>query len=228
MVWRKLITKSFSNFFMKVRIGKIKTRDAAIIKMINLRQTVDKRLKKEKSADHWPLFEVWQTTEAMIANAVEFVESLQRDGWTEEESVKKLLFRLGLPQDACPDLVSYLRFRLEAVDPEYLQFDILDQVVAIAKAGAQIEIKNRTSTVTYPPTEWLLNKISYDDMSPDQRGNKDCIRIQLRMKPGDEIWVFSTPSGIRSPWHVKGLALIRQGVIVDHAITDKIHLYYGS
>lgn len=100
--------------------GEIRRRETAICRMINLRREVDRRLRRKRSAENWPLHEVMETTEALIANIVEFSEVLQYDGYTEAESIQKLLFSLDLPRGVCTDLSSYLQFRLKTADPVYL------------------------------------------------------------------------------------------------------------
>lgn len=232
----------------------IKRRDTALCRMINLRRAVDTRLKKEHGAEYWPLFKVWQTPEALIANVVEFSETLQNDGDTEAESIKKLLLNLNLPPDACDDLASYLQFRLEIIDPEYLALgtDLFNQALALAKVAAALEIRGRKGSSGFPPAAWLKEKIAPDELRdpsiyehvPDQNiktlagtplyvrknprytllpssksESRDWVRFQLRIRPDDEIWTFSgslVPDGLSLR---AGVALIRQGQVIDRVVT---------
>jgi len=244
-------------------ISEIKTRNDAITRMINLRRVVDKRLKKEKRAEHWPMFKVEQSVEGFIANVVELSEVLQGDGYTVEESMNKLLATLGLPQDSCSDLISYLQLRLKMLDPAYLALgtDLFDQAVAFAKTAAALEIQSRKIAPEFPPTAWRVDKISCEDIvngviyeqklsyglvsldgSPtkvkkdprhtllpnNKKASREWGRFQLRMKPDDEIWTFSSLiTKIKSPWHQTGVCLIRRGETIE-CIVEEMHLYYGT
>lgn len=172
----------------------IKRLDTALCKMVNLRWTVDKRLKKEKMAEYWPLFKVWQTTEAVIVNAVEFSETLQDDGCTEEESIKKLLSNLGLPQDTCADLVSYLQLRLKVIDPEYLALgmDLLNQALTLARTAAALEVRNRKQDARFPPVEWLKEKIDYHELM-DESIYEHVLNQNFETLAGTPVPVRKTP-----------------------------------
>jgi hypothetical protein len=202
--------------------------NSAVIKMINLRRTVDERLQAEDPADYWPMYRLLETTEAIMANAVEFCEVLQGDGLSEAEAVKKMLSLWSTPQDECVDITSYLRLRLQVLDPDYLALGILDQAVMIAKEGAKAEIEKRQKQATYPRAGWLNDKVAHEAVLPGREGHRDCVRLYLRTRPEDEIWAFATPSDRPSPVYVKGLALMREGQIIDHAITNELHVSFAK
>lgn len=162
--------RQYDTSFSKYENDEIKRMDTALCRMLNLRLAVDERLQKKERAEYWPLCQVWKTTEAFIVNVVEFTESLKGDGYTEEESIKKLLSSLSLPTESCaPNMRAYLQFRLKKVDPEYLSLghEILEQAIALAKVGTNIEIQNRKSSSGFPPAQWLKEKLSYDELMDD-------------------------------------------------------------
>lgn len=148
-------------------IHEIERMDTALRLMVNLRHKVDFRIKNGKKAEHWPLCAVWETPEALIANAVELCETLKDDGYTEAESIQKFLLNRSLSKEGCADLISYLKFRLETVDPTYLSFNILDQAVTLAKIGAKIEIEKRKKGSYFPPPEWLKERLTFEELMDD-------------------------------------------------------------
>lgn len=231
--------------------------DEALCRMVDLRHSVDPRLRNEKPADHWPMFRVWRTQEGMIANIVEFSQTLQDDGYSEVESIEKLLLGIPLSLDSCAhDLFSYIRLRLEKVDPEYLALgpELLDQAVTLAKIGADIEIQNRKSSSGFPPAQWFREKLSCDEIIDDsiyehitdenyktlggilipirknsryallpqsKHESRDWIRFQLRMRPDDEIWTFGGSLLGNGTSFRAGVALLRQGKVIDRVSTIK-------
>lgn len=215
----------------------VKDHISAVAKMFDMRRTIYRRLHKER-AKKTLMCELWDSTEALIANAVEFNEVLKNDGYTESESIKKLLLSAQTtPGNGCPDLMSYLRFRLEKINPEYLSLgdEFLNQAVEIAKEAAEIEMKKRANNkgLETPSTEHLVAKFSYGDLingsifdyegrknelpyctlpPHEYEGKRDWARFQLRAKPGDEIWVYLKPFFF---FFIEKAALVRQGNVID-------------
>lgn len=214
----------------------------ATCKMIDQRRRVDKTIKREKRASQWPSNKVLATPESLITNVVEFCEFLKNDGYTEEESIRKIaaFSNQALPQENI-NLVSYLKLRLEASDPSYLALgpDLLNGAAAIAVAYARKAIEKRQSETPFPPVGWLGEKIAHDKISTYQNKlhartldgkdeiievpvpeNRDWIRFQLRIKPDDEIRSFSG-SLIRGHGlgYRAGIALVRNDVPIEHIVT---------
>jgi hypothetical protein len=253
IIWFVFCIYVTTEFPQPMSMPKEEVRDhlSAVMKMYDLRRSVDARLKKEKNAEYTPICWLFETPEALIANAVELSEMLQDDGHTEEESIKKLLLSLNqpMPADDCTDIMSYLRFRLNAVDPEYLTLgqNILSQAVAIAKVGAKFEIEERKAIYDKDkeiPSGKYLEKFSYNDVVNDfvhsdqaerkkrlyysyspfgYEEKKDWMRFQLRMKQDDELWGFGSDCTIIDSvcfTRISGFVLIRQGYRIDHIAND--------
>lgn len=105
---------------------------SATCKMVDLRRSVDKSIKHEKSARHWPIYKVLSTPESIITNIMEFHQFLKNDGLTEEESIRRLADFSGqeLPPGESTNLISYIKLRLQAQEPGYLSLgdDLLGSV----------------------------------------------------------------------------------------------------
>lgn len=68
------------------------------------------------------------------------------------------------------------------------------------------------------PRYWMLPYSATD--------GEGWIRIQRSIQPGDEVWTFSsTITGIKSPWHMMGVCLLREGNVLDH-ISEEAHFSY--
>lgn len=214
----------------------------ATCKMIDQRRRVDKTIKREKRASQWPSNKVLATPESLITNIVEFCEFLKNDGYSEEESIRKIatFSNQALSQENV-NLVSYLKLRLEASDPSYLALgpDLLNAAAVIAVAYARKVIEKRRSETPFPPVGWLGEKIAHDNVSTYRNTlcartldgkdgvieapvpeSRDWIRFQLRIKPDDEIRSFSGSlipgSGLG---YRAGMALVRNGVPIEHIVT---------
>lgn len=214
----------------------IRSMDTAIYQMINRRRKVDGRLRWQKRAENWPFLMVSTTPEFMIANIVELEKTLKGDGYSEDEIIQKFLSYLSVDLDSCShNLVSYIQFRLNSVDPKYSSFGLglLEDVIAISKIGAEISINARNSENGFPPRAWLKDKILNDDIlsgaayekhSALPQGHsvhekRDWMRIQMRMQKNDDIWTFAGSILPNGTSFRAGVALHRQGRSIDHVCT---------
>lgn len=218
---------------------------SATCKMIGLRRSVEKNIKREKSARHWPIYKILSTPESIITNIVEFHQFLKNDGLTEEESIRRLADFSGqeLPPGEGVNLISYIKLRLQAQEPVYLSFgdDLLNRAVSIASACAETAIAKRKSATPFPPASWLQEEIPHDKILAHRNRlyartlggkdevieaeipeSRDWVRFRLRLKPDDEIRSFS---GSLIPGHGlsyrAGIALVRNGVPIEHIVTIK-------
>ena len=175
--------------------------DNALCRMIeSRRRIVDKRLKADKVASLWPLGQqVCVNTAALIFDIVEFCEVLKDDGFTEQDAIRRIatFSNQPLPDADGIDLGSYLKLCLQATDRAFVAMGptILNQSIAIASRCVRDEIASRNSSrslfPTFPPIEWLQVQISHQKVKECDISTREWIRLQLRMKPDDEVWYFS-------------------------------------
>lgn len=74
-------------------------------------------------------------------------------------------------------------------------------------------------------TSWLTKKTTYEEAVSDNlvEGvefggcNADWLKLKALIQPGDELWYFEPPS--KEYIHIRGLALVRNGEIVERVIT---------
>lgn len=216
---------------------------SAIHKMIDLRRQVDNILKHENKASEWTLSKIAETPELLITNLVEFYEFLRDDGHSEKESIKKLaeFAEQRLPDDGDINLHSYIKLRIEACHPSYLEFglDLLNRAVIIATAYAKNFIEKHKQEKQLFSLEWLREKIPHDKISAHRNqlyatnfdgtkqiieasvpGSREYVRFRLRVKPDDEVWSFSgffVPGSGRG--FCAGIALVRYGIPIESIVT---------
>ena len=210
--------------------------NSAICRMINLRRTVDPRLRRKPAAEHWTKAATWDTPEAFIANTVELFQVLIDDGFSEHEILEKLRNPRNLDSATHDNLVLYLQNQLKTIDPGYISLgsDLLERAIEIAGIGARIALQNFEKQ--FPPNEWLEDEPLSEEafkarlaISGDSGGSRcggDKIRVELRRRQGDEIRQFATPSELRSPIHKRGFALVRNKEIIDIIETDVIRYVF--
>lgn len=238
IILRKLLSFWLSRpDFSQVEDVEVKDHLSAVMKMFDLRRSVDPRLKKSPKSRSTPICKLWGSAEALIANAAEFNEVLQNDGLTEAESIKRLLsFTDPKPNGKCDDFTDYIKFRLKTVDHAYLSLgdEFLARNITIAMEAAKIETARRglRKVREKPSTENLVGKFSYENLMDgsifgsknrdslrycalppyEYEEKKDWAKFQLRAKLDDEIWMFLHPI---SGFLVEQAVLVRQGEIVD-------------
>jgi len=226
------------------------SRETTLCQMIELRRKSDPRLRRLGSPSNWPIFELWETTEALILDIVEQYLWLRDGGLVEQIALEKIeIFHRGtinVDLDPGVTLHSYINRRLAEIDPLYLKQGalVLDRAISIAERWADEEMGRQKSQPSFPPHEWLRQRISVPML---ERGKAPAIvrsgiritinqrsfdldtaipqkreweRIKLRMLPGDELWTFSSPP---DTWQAlagrMGVALVRDGHVIAHAIT---------
>jgi len=223
--------------------AEVKDNLTSIIKMYNLRRTVDIRLAGKKLGQNLPEFKLWQTPEAMIANATSLCEVLKEDGYSEEQSIQKIRNLLIKPHKSddgkdCADLIAYLKSRLETVDPLYLLLgdDILNRAVEIAKEAARIEIddKKLLNCNEAPSAVGVIKKFPHNGISDgsvhksqEERRGKDFYSL---LPPNDYVgrrdWLrfqIRTHEGDEiwmyleqcSFFHIERAVLVRGGKAID-------------
>jgi hypothetical protein len=219
------------------------SRDSVLCWMVAIRWPLDERLKHTRHPPHWPMRELWATTEAMILDIVTLHFLLESDGVPERLIIEKLeawRSKWGEADGALPDrLGDYLRYRLSIEDPAYLQLpSVFWDAMTVAVEFARGEVERKGSERAFPPAEWLQQRMDpvaidrYEEQhiahraagSPalllTPRHERDWDRMKLRMLPGDELWSFDSPSRY---WQGmagrRGIALVRAGRAIDHLIT---------
>jgi hypothetical protein len=195
------------------------------------------------------MFMLWQTTEATILEIVEQYFWLRDGGLTPREALAQI--EATRPRAAPPTAMwaesprSYIADRLAAEDPAFIALgpDLLDETVRIAERWAKGEIERSEADRSYPPQEWLGERVTPSKFETDWnlpvddggltmmvdgnagrpyrlRSESDWWRLKLRIAPGDELRTFSSP-----PETWKGLAgrtgaaLIRNGRPIGHVTT---------
>jgi hypothetical protein len=110
---------------------------------------------------------------------------------------------------------------------EDLDGKILGLQLEMAEKWAQEEIRWAKLAPAYPPIEWLIKRISVDDLglgdmssASGSRHAAEWSRLLARFTEGDELWEFSSP---RKDWERligrKGVALVRDGRPIAHIVT---------
>jgi hypothetical protein len=218
--------------------------------MIEVRRRADSRLRQHGSPSNWPMFELWETTEAVLLDIVEQYLWLRDGGLLEQIALEKIeIFHRGtIDVDLEPGITlrSYISRRLAEIDPSYLKLGtkVLDRAMSIAKQWADEEMKRQNSQPSFPPRDWLGQRINVPmvergkappivgsgiritinqrsfDLDTGIPQTHEWERIKLRMLPGDELWTFSSPP---ETWQAlagrMGIALVRKGRVIAHAIT---------
>jgi hypothetical protein len=225
------------------------SRETILCQMIELRRKIDPRLRHRGSPSNWPMFQLWETTEAVILEIVEQYLWLRDGGLVEQIALEKIeiFHRATIDVDLEPGISmrSYIFRRVTEIDPLYLSqgTKLLDRAISVAERRAYDEIKQKKLQPSFPPKEWLKQRISAPmverqraplvlgglRITIDQRSfdldaaipqKRDWDRIKLRMLPDDELWTFNSPP---ETWQAlagrMGVALIRDGRAIDHAIT---------
>jgi hypothetical protein len=208
------------------------SRETTLVQMIDLRRRKDPRLRGAKAAGNWPRFQLWETPEATILNTVEEFRWLKDAGLSDEASLQRLEALAGgnaASPVAVPTLRELVARRLTAEDPPYLALDgkILGLQLEMAEKWAQEEIRWAKLAPAYPPIEWLIKRISVDDLglgdmssASGSRHAAEWSRLLARFTEGDELWEFSSP---RKDWERligrKGVALVRDGRPIAHIVT---------
>lgn len=208
----------------------------AIIRIYDERKKLDSRLKGGKGGNQTPMYYLWDSPDAFIVNVVEYLEALKGDGYTEKESIQKLLSSLRLaPAGSCDDIITYLKLRLEDIDPQYLSLGdkILFQAVAIARKAALFEIAKREKATLQNPSGNLVKKYNYSEIQAgdffnrtksknfyysslppsDYDSSRDWNRLFLRMTEEDEVWFYLTPY---HGFEIESVALVRQGQVIEY------------
>jgi hypothetical protein len=146
------------------------SRETTLCEMIRLRQRKDPRLRCRRAPSNWPMFELWETTEAIILDTVEKHLWLCEDGLDDQVALEKIeVFRTGsatshIKPNSTPQ--SYLAHRLSVEDPGYLVLGekVLLEAIRIAEEWAHTEICRTTSDRPYPPKHWLKARVSLSEV----------------------------------------------------------------
>lgn len=211
----------------------------AIISIYDERKKLDARLKGKKGGNQTPMYYLWNSPDAFIVNAVELLEVLKGDGYTEEEGVRRLLLSNSTAPVAQYDLLSYLRKRLEEIDPDYLLLgrEFFQKAIQIARFAAHNEIEKRQKFTLKNPSGEIAGKYDfsafqsgaylnegkrknfyYSSLPPsDYEGMRDWNRLRLRMKEGDEAWIYLTSY---HGFEIQSVALMRQGQVIEYVRAD--------
>lgn len=116
------------------------------------------------------MFQLWNTTEAVILHTTEQYLWLRDGGLMEQIALEKIeVFRTGstdcdLQQNST--LASYIAHRLKIEDPQYLDLGdaILGEAISIAEEWACAEIQRTKSDRPFPPKEWLKARVSISEV----------------------------------------------------------------
>jgi hypothetical protein len=197
---------------------------SAICEMIHLSRKYDTRLKKRPKPENWIMRELYRTTEALIYNNVEFYETLLSDAHSSEEAIQRIQYSSkALPGRNFWTIHDYIYERVTTEDPEYLSFTptLLEDAITTAKGYALRIINDRAQQPRLKPenlgeltsSTTLLNGLD-KLISPEEY--LDTIRILLRLNTDDELRLYGIPSLPNGFGASGGIALIRNGKVIDH------------
>ncbi len=184
---------------------------------------------------------IWHMPEAVFLEAVDADRDLRAGGaadWQIWEKLDTWLDVDGEPLPAGSTILDYLKSRMSFIDHDLKTLD--DRLVS-----GQVEMCHRWLDQTkplggegWPPVEWLTKRLSFAEFETlesgaDQsdlgapamlhlgRSNRDLAQMKIRMLAGDEIWSFSSPAEYwRHLGGRAGVALVRNGRLVAHVVTD--------
>lgn len=209
------------------------SRSSILCEMVNVRKRRDARLRGSEPSN-WPMIRLWLSPEGRILDAVADFQWLLDAGLTEEQALSHMLSLDG--RDACSTAVTTLRafieHSLKFFDPSYIDLEagILTKNIKLAGLWAAAEIKHLKLARSYPPPEWLRNRVHFADVAPqftmatrsiyDELGKRNWDRIKVRMVNDDELWAFrSPPDDWRRLAGREGVALIRRGRPIAKIVT---------
>ena len=205
--------------------------EGALCRLIALRRLLDGRLLGREAPEHWPMWMLWETTEAAMLGIIEQYYWLCDGGLTAQAALQKIdaaqpgAAASGLESNS--SLRSYIAARLTTDDPGFVALgtDLLNEAIEIAETWSIAKITRTKAERPYPPSEWLKARVDASDIEaeaalPFKDGGLVMVtdgvmetpgttvpidrkwhRIALRMVPGDELWTFSSP-----PEYWQGLA----------------------
>jgi hypothetical protein len=136
-------------------------RESILVQMIEQRRPRDPRLRKAKRADDWPMFQLWETPEAIILDTIEDFRWLKDADLNDQSALQRLEDCANGNTSASLDrdvsVREYIVRRLKMADPSYLTLGdaILVQQIETAEKWVRDEIQWTKSEPAFPPTEWL-------------------------------------------------------------------------
>ncbi len=196
----------------------------AICEMIQLRKKFDVRLTRRTPPQNWIMRELYRTPEALIYNNIELYGTLIADGHDAEEALRRIKNNLKVvPVRHFLTIEEYLFERMKAEDPQYLEFSptLLPNAINIATDYAQRIIERRTQELrlTNKHLKDITNSEALSENLDKLVSNDeyvDSVRILVRTNPSDELYYYSTPSLPNGFGATGGIALVRDGEVVDH------------
>jgi hypothetical protein len=105
------------------------SRETILVQMIELRRRKDSRLRYGKRPSDWPMFQLWETTEAVLLNTVEDYAWLKDAGLSDHAALQRLEAvdaAPSMPTRETVPLRELVTKKLRMVDPNYLDALVRD------------------------------------------------------------------------------------------------------
>jgi len=211
--------------------------ETTLIRMIELRRKIDKRIKSLPAPNRWIIFDLWASPEGRLLTKILNALWLEDGGMSRPAAWARVcplpteqILAAGTPEHARHLAVKGI---LAEVDPEYLALGdaFIGRLADHAERWAMTELTKLKTTPQWPSSDWTIDSLSYDQFVDEaltedvlargfDRLTRELVDIAERYVPGDEIRTFRSPA---ETWQTlggrAGYVLVRRGHPIGRAVT---------